>query len=84
MEERFDEKIDVWYNLYNFISFWYDSSMLDGILNHDKIFRFIEDFLDNNETFNNKFNDKPDEDFEKVLIKLHKKLKKVKPGSFES
>ena len=74
LEEGYNKEIDISHNLYNFISFWYKNSKMDGILDSNKISQFVEDFVDKNKDF---------EDFEKILTKLYKKLKKIKPGSFE-
>lgn len=82
VESGVEEKFTIWFNLYNFISFWYKCSMYDGLLNHDKMAHFVNEFIENYPDIEDS-EDLLDENFEKILKKFYKRIKKVGPGYFE-
>ena len=46
LEERYDNNLSLKDNLRNFINYWYDCSMLDGIIDNDKVEKIISGYKD--------------------------------------
>ncbi len=60
LEEKYDEKLCLQDNLKNFIKYWYDCSMLDGIIDNSKIKDIVNHYTEG--------------DIVKILKKIKRKI----------